>query len=148
MIRKQNIDNYVVDTIYNKTFEDEGITFVEPSLTDESYFTECDIYTILARGGVASRENEYGTQNFYTLDELTNAKEEFRRHFDKLTLEEKLKYNNNLMTYIKAVSDPRNYEEIDIPPELKDLTDESPVEEKKEESYILTLLLKNLKRFK
>lgn len=95
-------------TYYDKNYEDQGQVFVEPSLTDQSYFIENDIYTLLAQGCVNNGALEYGEQDFTTFEELQNVKRDYLTTWSRLSYEEKLKYGD-FRSYVSYVSDVRNY---------------------------------------
>lgn len=123
MIRKKV--SKVIDTIYSKTFEDDAVEFKEPSRTQQAYYSECDIYNILARGGVAARPLQFGNQSYDSLDDILRIRREYELKFATLSAEDKAKFGT-LDTYIKWVSDPSNY----VPEVLPGIPEK--VEEKKE----------------
>lgn len=123
MIKVTGRSKKQIDTYYNKTFEDDAQEFTMPSLTDQSYLSETNIYNILERGGVAARPLQFGEQNYDTLEELLNSKKEWELSFYALSDEDRAKFNNNLLDYIDYVSNPANY---------TPLVPLSPAEEKKE----------------
>lgn len=95
-------------TYYDKTYEDDGQVFVQPSLTDQSYFMENDIYTLLAQGCVNNGALVYGEQDFTTFEQLQNIKRDYLTSWSYLSHEEKLKYGD-FRSYVSYVSDLRNY---------------------------------------
>lgn len=74
-------------TIYDKTYEDKAQEFLQPSLTDQSYFVETDIYTLLAQGHVGIPAS-YGIQDFSSLDSVYAYKEQVMNDFKSLTVDE------------------------------------------------------------
>lgn len=112
MIRKigKSVDSRF-QTYYNKTYEDQGQVFIQPSLTDQSYFMENDIYTLLAQGCANNGALVYGDQDFTTLEELENVKRDYLSSWNKLSLHDKLSYGD-FRSYVSYVSDIRNYPSI------------------------------------
>lgn len=119
MIRKRV--SKVIDTIYNKTFEDEAKEFIEPSKTDQSYFVECDIYCMLERGQIAARPLMFGEQSYDTLDDICRIKREYQSMFDSLSPEQQRNFGS-LHKYIEWVSNPANYVPV-VLPELSEITE-------------------------
>lgn len=119
MIRKKS--SKVIDTIYSKTFEDDAIEFNEPSRTQQAYYAECDVYNILARGGVAARPLQFGNQSYDSLEDILKIRREYELKFASLSREDKDKFGT-LDTYIKWVSDPSNYG-YEVLPEVEKLED-------------------------
>lgn len=120
MIRKKS--SKVIDTVYSKTFEDDAVEFKEPSRTEQAYYSECDIYNILARGGVSARPLQFGNQSYDSLDDILRIRREYELKFASLSEEDRAKFGT-LDTYIKWVSDPSNYvPEVlpEIPEKVKD----------------------------
>lgn len=101
MIRK--VKSRVIDTVYNKTFEDKSKEFKEPSKTDQSYFMECDIYCMLERGQVAARPLQFGDQSYDSLEDIYRIKREYQSKFESLD-EEQQRYFGSLNKYIELVS--------------------------------------------
>lgn len=124
MIRKRNSE--VIDTIYNKTFEDEFKEFKEPSKTDQSYFMECDIYCMLERGQVAARPLQFGDQSYDTLEDIIRIKREYQSSFENLTPDQQ-RYFGSLHNYIEWVSNPANY----VPEVLPEISDKVEIEKDK-----------------
>lgn len=125
MIRKR--ESLVIDTIYNKSFEDSAKKFNEPSKTQQCYYSECDIYTMLARGGVAARPLQFGEQSYDTLEDIFRVRREWELKFAALSPENKAKFGN-IEVFMKWVSDPRNYEELYPQPEPKPEPEPEPIE--------------------
>ena len=123
MIRKKS--SKVIDTIYSKSFEDDPIEFNEPSRTQQAYYSECDIYNILSRGGVADRPLQFGDQSYDSLEDVLRIRREYELKFVALSPEDKAKFGT-LDAYIKWVSDPSNY----VPEVLPEISEK--VEDKKE----------------
>ena len=98
MIRKRK--SKVIDTVYNKTFEDEPKEFLEPSKTDQSYFMECDIYCMLERGQVAVRPLQFGEQSYDTLEDVMRIKREYQSVFESLSVEQQRNFGS-LSKYIE-----------------------------------------------
>lgn len=124
MIRKTK--SRVIDTIYNKTFEDKPKEFLEPSKTDQSYFMECDIYCMLERGQVAARPLQFGDQSYDTLEDILRIKREYQSKFESLSLEQQ-RYFGSLSKYIEWVSNPENY----VPEVLPEIPDKVEIEKDK-----------------
>lgn len=121
MIRKRSFK--VIDTVYNKTFEDEAQEFLLPSKTDQSYFCECNIYTMLERGQVAARPLQFGEQSYDSLEDIIRIKREYQSSFDNLSVEDKLKFGS-IEKYIEWVSNPANY----VPEVLPEIPKKTEVE--------------------
>lgn len=111
MIRRKKFKTAPIETYYNKSYEDEAIEFKEPSLTDQSYLMQCDIYTMLEQGRVSARPLEFGEQDYSTREELLNVKLEYQRKWNALDDESQSKFNNNFLDYVSYISNPANYEE-------------------------------------
>lgn len=124
MIRKSK--SKVIDTIYNKTFEDKSKEFKEPSKTDQSYFMECDIYCMLERGQVASRPLQFGNQSYDTLEDIIRIKREYQSKFESLSLEQQ-RHFGSLSKYVEWVSNPENY----VPEVLPEIPDKVEIEKDK-----------------
>lgn len=124
MIRKGK--SKVIDTIYNKTFEDKPKEFKEPSKTDQSYFMECDIYCMLERGQVAVRPLQFGEQSYDTLEDICRIKREYQSMFESLSPEQQRNFGS-LHKYIEWVSNPVNY----VPEVLPEISDEVEIEKDK-----------------
>lgn len=124
MIRK--IKSKVIDTVYNKTFEDEPKEFLEPSKTDQSYFMECDIYCMLERGQVAVKPLQFGDQSYDTLEDVMRIKREYQSRFESLTVEEQ-RHFGSLSKYVEWVSNPENY----VPEVLPEIPDKVEIEKDK-----------------
>lgn len=124
MIRKRKSE--VIDTVYNKTFEDKPKEFLEPSKTDQSYFMECDIYCMLERGQVAVRPLQFGDQSYDTLEDVMRIKREYQSKFESLTLEQQRNFGS-LSKYVEWVSNPENY----VPEVLPEIPDKVEIEKDK-----------------
>lgn len=124
MIRKRK--SKVIDTVYNKTFEDESKEFLEPSKTDQSYYMECDIYCMLERGQIAARPLQFGDQSYDTLEDICRIKREYQYKFEALTPEQQMQFGN-LRKYIEWVSNPENY----VPEVLPEIPDKVEIEKDK-----------------
>ena len=124
MIRKRK--SKVIDTVYNKTFEDEPKEFLEPSKTDQSYFMECDIYCMLERGQVAVRPLQFGEQSYDTLEDVMRIKREYQSVFESLSVEQQRNFGS-LSKYIEWVSNPENY----APEVLPEISDKVEIEKDK-----------------
>lgn len=112
MIRKKSFK--VIDTVYSKSFEDEPQEFLLPSKTDQSYFCECNIYSMLEKGQVAGRPLQFGEQSYDSLEDIIRIKREYQRSFDNLSVEDKLKFGS-IEKYVEWVSDPANYVPVVLP---------------------------------
>lgn len=124
MIRKRK--SKVIDTIYNKTFEDKPKEFKEPSLTDQSYYSECDIYCMLERGQVAARPLQFGDQSYDTLEDICRIKREYQSKFDSLPSDQKRCFGS-LQKYIEWVSNPANY----VPEVLPEISEKVEIDKDK-----------------
>ena len=121
MIRERK--KKVIDTVYNKTFEDKPKEFLEPSKTDQSYFMECDIYCMLERGQVAARPLQFGDQSYDTLEDILKIKREYQSKFESLSFEEQ-RHFGSLSKYVEWISNPENY----VPEVLPEIPDKVEIE--------------------
>lgn len=113
MIRvRKSREAFKIDTYYNKTFEDVPQKFEKPSLTDQSYFVQNDIYTLLAQGMQGTTPVQYGVQDFSSLSDLVAIKVEYQSKWNALSKEEKIKFGD-FRSYVALISDPAN---IPMPP--------------------------------
>lgn len=112
MIRKKSFK--VIDTVYSKSFEDKPQEFLLPSKTDQSYFCECNIYSMLERGQVAARPLQFGEQSYDSLEDIIRIKREYQSSFDNLSVEDKLKFGS-IEKYVEWVSNPANYVSAVLP---------------------------------
>jgi hypothetical protein len=127
MIRvRKSRENFKIDTYYNKTFEDDPQKFEQPSLTDQSYFMQNDIYTLLAQGMQGTTPVQYGVQDFSSLSDLVSIKVEYQSKWNALPKEEKKKFGD-FRSYVAWISDPANILMPPIDPVVP------PVEEEKTE---------------
>lgn len=126
MIRNKERKIFQIDTYYNKSFEDEPQKFEMPSLTDQSYFMQNDIYTLLAQGMQGATPVQYGVQDFSSLSDLVAIKVEYQSKWNALSKKEKMEFGD-FRSYVAWISDPAN-----IPMPLIDSI-VSPTEEEKTE---------------
>lgn len=115
MIRNKERKMSQIDTYYNKTFEDEPQKFEMPSLTDQSYFMQNDIYTLLAQGMQGTTPVQYGVQDFSSLSDLVAIKVEYQSKWNALSKEDKLKFRD-FRSYVAWISDPANLPVAPIDP--------------------------------
>lgn len=115
MIRNKERKIPQIDTYYNKTFEDKPQKFEMPSLTDQSYFMQNDIYTLLAQGMQGSTPVQYGVQDFSSLSDLVAIKVEYQSKWNALSKEDKLKFGD-FRSYVAWISDPANLPVAPIDP--------------------------------
>lgn len=115
MIRNKERKVSQIDTYYNKTFEDAPQKFEKPSLTDQSYFLQNDIYTLLAQGMQGSTPVQYGVQDFSSLSDLVAIKVEYQSKWNALSKEDKLKFGD-FRSYVAWISDPANLPVAPIDP--------------------------------
>lgn len=113
MIRvRKSREKFKIDTYYDKTFEDVPQKFEKPSLTDQSYFMQNDIYTLLAQGMQGTTPVQYGVQDFSSLSDLVSIKVEYQSKWNALSKEEKMKFGD-FRSYVAWISNPAN---ISTPP--------------------------------
>lgn len=115
MIRNKERKISQIDTYYNKTFEDKPQKFEMPSLTDQSYFVQNDIYTLLAQGMQGATPVQYGVQDFSSLSDLVAIKVEYQSKWNALSKEEKMKFGD-FRSYVAWISDPANISTPSIDP--------------------------------
>lgn len=122
-----------IDTYYSKAFEDEGVEFTKPSLTDQSYGAECDIRNLVAMGIKGSQGLlRYGVQDYTTMEEALNVRNEFKNAWNRLSYQDQLDFGS-FENYVAQVSDVNNYKPEVLPEVGKDNqdsgTDKSDVKE-------------------
>lgn len=127
MIRNKERKISQIDTYYNKTFEDEPQKFEMPSLTDQSYFMQNDIYTLLAQGMQGATPVQYGVQDFSSLSDLVAIKVEYQRKWNALSKEDKIKFGD-FRSYVAWISDPANLPVVPMDPPVAPLEPVAPVE--------------------
>lgn len=115
MIRNKERKISQIDTYYNKTFEDEPQKFEMPSLADQSYFMQNDIYTLLAQGMQGATTVQYGVQDFSSLSDLVAIKVEYQSKWNALSKEDKIKFGD-FRSYVAWISDPANLPVTPIDP--------------------------------
>lgn len=116
-----------IDTYYNKTFEDKSQKFEKPSLTDQSYFMQNDIYTLLAQGMQGTYPVQYGVQDFSSLSDLVAIKVEYQSKWNKLSREEQLKFGD-FRSYVSYISNPANIPVNPIDPIVPPVKEEEKTE--------------------
>lgn len=126
MIRNKERKISQIDTYYNKTFEDEPQKFELPSLTDQSYFMQNDIYTLLAQGMQGTTPVQYGVQDFSSLSDLVAIKVEYQSKWNALSKEDKMKFGD-FRTYVNYISNPVNYPVNPIDPVVSDVNPDESV---------------------
>lgn len=115
MIRNKERKIFQIDTYYNKTFEDKPQKFEMPSLTDQSYLMQNDIYTLLAQGMQGSTPVQYGVQDFSSLSDLVAIKVEYQGKWNALSREDRLRFGD-FRSYVAWISDPANLPVAPIDP--------------------------------
>lgn len=99
----------VISTYYDMKHEDEAFECKECSLTDQSYFFESDLKTLVKNGMVQPGARlVYGQQDNMSLDELKNLQREFTNAWDKLSKEEQKEFGS-FGNFVDQVTDIRNY---------------------------------------